>query len=124
MRAMASTTRTFGLILIVLGLASYFLTGRASITALIPAFFGAVFVILALVARNEAARKHAMHAAVALGLLGFLGTLRVVPLVMRGELLRPAVLAQLAMMILMAIYVALGVRSFKAARRARLAQQP
>lgn len=124
MRAMASTTRTFGLILIVLGLASYFLTGRVSITALIPAFFGAVFVILALVARNESARKHAMHAAVALGLLGFLGTLRVVPLVMRGELTRPAVLAQLAMMILMAIYVALGVRSFKAARRARLAQQP
>lgn len=124
MRAMASTTRTFGLILIVLGLAAYFLTGRVSVTALIPAFFGAVFVILALVARNESARKHAMHAAVALGLLGFLGTLRVVPLVMRGELMRPAVLAQLAMMILMAVYVALGVRSFKAARRARLAQQP
>lgn len=123
MRAMASTTRTFGLILIVLGLAAYFLTGRVSVTALIPAFFGAVFVILALVARNESARKHAMHAAVALGLLGFLGTLRVVPLVMRGELMRPAVLAQLAMLILMAIYVALGVRSFKAARRARLAQQ-
>lgn len=119
---MTSTTRTFGLILIVLGLASYFLTGRVSITALIPAFFGAVFVILALVARNESARKHAMHAAVALGLLGFLGTLRVVPLVLRGELTRPAVLAQLAMMVLMAIYVALGVQSFKAARRARLAQ--
>ena len=65
---MAATTRTFGLILIVLGLASYFLTGRVSVTALIPAFFGAVFVILALVARNESARKHAMHAAVALGL--------------------------------------------------------
>ena len=118
---MPSTTRTFGLILIVLGLASYFLTGRASVTALIPAFFGAVFVILALVARNESARKHAMHAAVALGLLGFLGTLRVIPAVTRGEFTRPAVLAQLAMMVLMAIYVALGVQSFKAARRARLA---
>jgi hypothetical protein len=59
--SMPSTTRTFGLILIVLGLAAYFLTGRASVTALIPAFFGAVFVILALVARNESARKHAMH---------------------------------------------------------------
>ena len=75
---MASTTRTFGLILIALGLASYFLTDRVSVTALIPAFFGAVFVILALVARHESARKHAMHAAVALGLLGFLGTLRVI----------------------------------------------
>ena len=120
---MPSTTRTFGLILIVLGLASYFLTGRVSVTALIPAFFGAVFVILALVARSESARKHAMHAAVALGLLGFLGTLRVIPALARGEFNRPAVLAQLAMMVLMAIYVALGVKSFKAARRARLARQ-
>jgi len=121
--AMPATTRTFGLILIVLGLASYFLTSRVSVTALIPAFFGAVFVILALVARSEPARKHAMHAAVALGLLGFLGTLRVIPALARGEFNRPAVLAQLAMMVLMGIYVALGVKSFKAARRARLARQ-
>ena len=86
---MTATTRTFGLILIVLGLASYFLTDRVSVTALIPAFFGAVFVILALVAGNESARKHAMHAAVALGLLGFLGTLRVIPALARGEFNRP-----------------------------------
>jgi hypothetical protein len=57
-----------------------------------------------------------------LGLLGFLGTLRVIPAVARGEFTRPAVLAQLAMLVLMAIYVALGVQSFKAARRARLAK--
>src|SRR5687767_14210759 len=107
---MASTTRTIGLILIVLGLVSYFLTGRVSVTALIAAFFGAVFVILALVARNQSASKHAMHAAVAFGLLEFLGTLRVIPLVMRGDIMRPAVLAQLAMMVLMAIYVALGIK--------------
>ena len=40
---MPGTTRLFGLILIVLGAASYQLTGRTSITAMIPAFFGAVF---------------------------------------------------------------------------------
>lgn len=120
---MPATTRLFGLVLIVLGIASYALTGRASVTALIPAFFGAVFVILALIARSEAARKHAMHAAVALGLVGFLATaLRVLPALARGEFTRPAVLAQVAMMVLMAIYVALGVKSFKAARRARLAR--
>ena len=121
--AMPATTRTFGLILIVLGLASYFLTGRVSVTALIPAFFGAIVVILALVARSEPARKHAMHAAVALGLVGFLGTLRVIPALARGELNQPAVMAQLALMVLMGIYVALGVKSFKAARRARLERQ-
>jgi len=60
---MPSTTRYFGLILIVLGIASYMLTGRTSVTALIPAIFGAVLVVCALIARNENARRHAMHAA-------------------------------------------------------------
>jgi len=120
---MASTTRSFGIVLILLGLASYVLTGRTSVTALIPAFFGAVFVILALVARNEAARKHAMHAAVALALIGLLATLaRVVPALAGGNLTRPAVLAQLAMVVLLGVYIALGVKSFKEARRARLAR--
>lgn len=119
---MPSTTRNFGIILIVLGLLSYFGTGRISVTALIPAFFGALFVVLALVARNASARKHAMHAAVALALLGLLGTLgRLVPALFDGQLARPAVLAQLVMTVLLAIYIALGVKSFKEARRLRSA---
>jgi iron(III) transport system permease protein len=69
---MPSTTRVTGLLLIVIGVASYTLTGRTSITALIPAFIGAVLVICALIARKESARKHAMHAAVAVALLGAL----------------------------------------------------
>lgn len=118
---MPSTTRLFGLILIVLGIASYTMTGRTSITALIPAFFGAAFVVCALVARKETARKHAMHAAVALGLIGAIASLvRAVPAVVGGNLSRPAVMAQLAMAALLAVYVALGVQSFIAARKARL----
>jgi hypothetical protein len=120
---MPSTTRTLGIVLIVLGLIGYFGTGRVSVTALIPAFFGAVFVILALMARSDAARKHAMHAAVAIALCGLLGTLvRLIPALAAGQLTRPAVLAQLVMSILLAGYVALGVKSFKDARRARLAR--
>jgi len=120
---MASTTRTLGIALILLGLIGYFGTGGVSVTALIPAFFGAVFIILALVARSEAVRKHAMHAAVALALLGLLGTLgRAVPAVVRGELMRPAVLAQVVMCLLLVGYIGLGVKSFKEARRARLAR--
>lgn len=118
---MPATTRLFGLILIVLGVASYVLTGRTSITAMIPAFFGAVLVILALVARKETARKHAMHAAVAVGMVGMLGALaRGVPATMNGDPTRPAVLAQLIMGGLLLIYVALGVRSFVEARKARM----
>jgi hypothetical protein len=118
---MPSTTRTLGIVLILLGLVSYFGTGRTSITALIPAFFGAVFIILAMVARNESGRRHAMHAAVALALLGLLGTLaRVLPAIGAGQLTRPAVLAQLLMSVLLIGYIALGVKSFRDARRARL----
>ena len=118
---MPTTTRLFGLILIVLGVASYVATGRTSVTALIPAIFGAVFVICALVARNEAMRRHAMHAAVAVGLIGALASLgRAIPAVMDGNATRPAVMSQLAMAALLIVYVYLGGQSFIAARKARL----
>ena len=118
---MTATTRLFGIILIVLGIASYVLTDRTSLTALIPAIFGAVLVICALIARNESARKHAMHAAVAVGLLGALASLgRAIPAVIAGNAGRPAVISQLVMAVVLLIYVALGVQSFIAARKARM----
>ena len=118
---MPTTTRYFGLILIVLGIAGYMLTGRTSLTALIPAVFGAILVICALIARSENARKHAMHAAVAVGLIGALAALgRGMPAAFAGDATRPAVLSQLVMGVLLLIYVALGVQSFIAARRARV----
>ena len=117
---MPATTRLVGFVLIALGLIGYFASGRASVTALIPAFFGAIFLILALVARGESARKHAMHAAVALALVGLLGVLpRLIPALTAGDVGRPAVLSQLAMTIVLAVYVALGVKSFIDARARR-----
>lgn len=117
---MPGTTRLFGLLLIVFGVAAYVTTGRTSITALIPAFFGAVLVICALMARHEAMRKHAMHAAVAIGLIGAIAALaRGVPAALSGGASRPAVISQLAMGVLLVVYVALGVQSFIAARKAR-----
>jgi hypothetical protein len=117
---MPATTRLVGFVLIALGVLSYVATGRTSITAMIPAFFGAVFVLLALAARSESARRHAMHAAVAIALLGLVATLvRLGPALAAGSFGRPAVLAQLAMAAVLGVYVALGVQSFVAARRAR-----
>jgi hypothetical protein len=117
----------FGVLLIVLGVVGYAATGGVSVTALIPAFFGIVLVALGLLARNERYRKHAMHVAVVVGLLGLLGTARglmALPRVMsQTDVDRPAaVVAQAVMAILMIVYVALGVRSFIAARRARMAK--
>ena len=118
---MASTTIAFGVVLIVLGVAGYFGSGAVSVTALIPAIFGVVLAPLGVVARNEAMRKHAMHGAVLVGLLGFLGSarglLRLPALMSGGEVARPAaVIAQSVMAILMLLFVALCVRSFINAR--------
>jgi hypothetical protein len=120
--AMPSVTRIIGFLLVLLGVVGYVGTGAASITALIPAFVGALFLILAMVARSPEARKHVMHAAVAIALLALVGGVpRIVAAVNAGEIQRPAVLAQIAMAILLAIYVLLGVKSFIEARRARRA---
>jgi hypothetical protein len=118
--SMPSVTRLIGFLLIALGLVAYVATGAASITALIPAIVGAVFLLLALAARSAAARRHAMHAAVALALVLIVGLApRVVRAIGAGEIGRPAVLAQIAMLGLLLVHLVLGVKSFVDARRAR-----
>jgi uncharacterized membrane protein (UPF0136 family) len=119
MSAMASTAITFGMLLTLLGLAGYFLTGTSSPTALIPAFFGLILVVLGFLARSESIRKHAMHAAAAVALIGCGGALFSLlraPLATRPAI---AVFSQAAMVVLTGVFVALCVRSFRAARRAR-----
>jgi hypothetical protein len=118
--AMPAVTRVVGFLLVLLGVVGYVGTGFASVTALIPAMVGALFLVLALVARNAEARKHAMHAAVAIALLAVLGGIpRILTAVNAGEGGRPAVLAQIAMAAILGVYVLLGVKSFIDARRAR-----
>jgi hypothetical protein len=117
---MPSITRVVGFLLVLLGVVGYVGTGGASVTALIPAMVGALFLILALAARSPEARKHVMHAAVALALIAVLGVVpRLITAVNAGEIRRPAVMAQIAMAAILAIYVLLGVKSFIDARRAR-----
>jgi hypothetical protein len=120
--SMPSVTRYVGFLLILLGVGTYMATGRTSFTAMIPAFFGAAFLILALIARNPNARKHVMHAAVAIALVGALAPLpRIISGIRADGLSRPAVKEQVAMTLLLAVYVGLGVKSFIDARRARKA---
>ncbi|MCG8457123.1 MAG: hypothetical protein MI919_12655 [Holophagales bacterium] len=118
-------TLGYGSILIVIGVVGYLATGQASITALIPAFLGAIAVIFGAIARNERFLKHAMHGAAMVGLLGTLGTLRVtakLPSLFDGSAERPAaVLSQALTLLLSVIFVALCVRSFIETRRARQA---
>src|SRR5438552_2729759 len=53
----------FGVLLSVLGVAFYFGTASASITPLIPTFFGIALILLGVAAFSEKARMHAMHGA-------------------------------------------------------------
>ena len=121
---MAQTTLGFGIGMILLGVISYFATGQESVTALIPAFFGIAFTILGLVMRDEAKAKHAGHAAALLAVLGLLGSARGVPgifeMIGGGQIERPAaVVAQTIMAVACAVFIALGVKSFRDARKAR-----
>jgi hypothetical protein len=119
MTSMASTTILFGVLLTLLGLAGYFLTATTSVTALIPAVFGLLLVVLGGLARSESIRKHAMHAAAVVALVGCAGALFSLlraPLATRPAM---AVFSQAAMVVLTAVFVGLCVRSFIAARRAR-----
>ena len=120
---MPSITIVLGAVLIILGLAGYFLTGTASLTALIPSAFGLLIALAGLLARDERKRKHAMHAAVAVALLGFLGSVRgllQLGALFAGTAARPAaVLAQTIMALLTLGYIVLAVRSFIKARRNR-----
>ncbi len=121
MTAMASTTVVFGVLLMLLGVGGYFLTGTSSFTALIPAIFGLLLIVLGALARSESIRKHAMHAAAMVALVGGVGAL--IPLLRTpaGPRSPVAVFSQAAMAALTAVFVGLCVKSFIAARRARKA---
>ncbi len=125
---MAKITIGLGVVLIALGVGGYFGTGRESWTALIPAFFGLPLLILGWVALKEHMRRHAMHVAGVIALLGFAGTVRglmkLPVLLTGGQLDRSAAVAlQAAMAILCLIFVLLCIRSFIKARRAGTAPQ-
>jgi hypothetical protein len=124
---MIKTTMTIGVLLCGLGFVTYWFWAqlggdKQSPTALIPAGWGVILLLLgfgSIVMPNM--RKHFMHVAVALALLGVLAALPMglMGLIRKGAALGPV--AQLVMAALCGAYVIMGVRSFIAARRARLA---
>lgn len=116
---MPSTAIWFGRLLILVGAVGYgygFYGGNQSLTALIPAAFGIVLMLLGHLASNESLRKHLMHAAVLVGLLGFIAAL--VALFRKGmpETLGAGNISQIAMGVICLIFVLLSVRSFISAR--------
>lgn len=122
---MPATTRAVGIILIIVGVVAFVAAGADSPTALIPAALGLVLLALGYVGNRENARRHAMHAAMLVALLGIAGTamnLGDMPQLFNGEAERPlAIIASLVTAVVLLVYLVLGIRSFIAARQSSTA---
>ena len=120
---MPSTAIISGILLILIGIIGYvfsIMDGNTSLTALIPAAFGLLLAIFGFIAKsNEGLRRHLMHAAVIVGLLGFL--------IPAGRILSKisdikvslAVFSQAAMALICLVFVILSIKSFIDARKNR-----
>jgi hypothetical protein len=111
-----------GMFLMALGFGVFLFHPEHPFTSLIPAAFGALFVLLGYFARNPAWRMHIMHAAALLALVGLLSTfggiVGVIRLIAGQELRRPdAAIAQAVMAGACLVFLILAVRSFINARR-------
>nr|MBN2277620.1 hypothetical protein [candidate division Zixibacteria bacterium] len=118
---MRLVTIVYAVLMILLGLIGYFGLGRISITALIPAFFGIVICLIALIAADPNRLKHAMHISTALALIAFLATIgglyKMLIMLSGGGVVRPAAtISQGIMALLSFLYVSMAVRSFVTAR--------
>src|SRR5260221_214670 len=120
---MPNTAIWAGRILVLIGIVGYaygMYEGGASLTALIPAAFGIVLMLLGhLSVAKENLRKHLMHGAVVFALLGFiLPAWRLISKI-RSISQSAAVISEAAMALVCLIFVVLAVRSFIAAGRER-----
>ncbi|MEX0929934.1 MAG: hypothetical protein WD266_04830 [Balneolales bacterium] len=120
---MDRTTIIFGVILIILGVAGYFISGMVSATALIPAFFGVIFVILGRLAARENLRKHMMHAAAVLALVLIFPTIGAIPGLF-GPGADISVISRSLTAIASVIFLILCVKSFIDARKERDSATP
>lgn len=109
-----------GAALIILGIVVTILSDSGSVTSLIPAFIGVVFVAIGLISRAKPElNHHLMHAAAAVSLLAILGSLG--SLLGRGST-GWALFAQLATVVIVGAFLQQAVMSFIAARKAREAE--
>jgi len=118
----------FGIALIIVGVIGYVGSNFASITAMIPAFFGIVIAGFGLLAQSkESMKMHAMHGAVLIALLCFIGTsVRWIPALMTflstGAVKNNAAfISQTVTALLSLAFIGLSVKSFIDARRNRTA---
>lgn len=114
---MPKPTLLFSALLIALGVGAFLFSG--SRTALLPAYVGGVLAVLSgLALAFDGGRRHLMHVAAIVALLGALAP--AATLVIRGAQMSPlALTVNVGMLVLCGGLLVLMIRSFIAARRAR-----
>ena len=126
---MAWPTLICGALLVLVGIVGY---GTSEVqpppmTALIPAFFGAALILCGGLAFQAQFRKHVMHAAAMIGLLGAVGGF--MPLVRQysktGEFdpTKKSAVAGELMILVCVVFVGMCVNSFIQAKKARKARE-
>lgn len=110
-----------GTLLVVLGVAAYVLTDFASATALIPAVFGLVFVVLGRLGRDAGRREVAIYGLAVAALVGLAGSAMgvgdAVALAGGEDVERPAAaISQAVMAVVSVVVLALAGRAVAAGR--------
>ena len=129
---MAWPTMICGALLVLIGIVGYGAAepnaeGKISPTALIPAFFGVALVLCGALAFSDKIRKHVMHLAAMIGLLGALGgfmpVVRQISKTGSFDPTKKSAIAGELMILVCVIFVGLCVNSFIQARKARKANE-
>ena len=126
---MAWPTLICGALLVLVGIVGY---GTSEVqpppmTALIPAFFGAALVVCGALAFKDNLRKHVMHLAAMIGLVGAIGGF--MPLIRQvnktGEFdpTKKSAVAGELMILVCVVFVGMCVNSFIQAKKARKAKE-
>jgi len=122
---MAWSTIICGALLVADGLVGYAQqeSGKESNTALIPALFGIIIMLCGFLAFSDKLRKHVMHLAVIVGLVGAIGGF--MPLIRQYNKTgsfdpqKPSAISGELMILICVVFVGLCVKSFIDARKAR-----
>lgn len=113
---MGKLTLGFGVVLILIGVITYFATGGASVTALIPAFIGVPMLVAGFLITRAGTRSLGLYLAIALALLMALGTLRGVAGLFGGEV-STATVVNVVLLLMSVGYLVVAARDIFATRR-------
>ena len=117
---MYRVTILFGILLGITGVVGFYQTEPKQLIALIPAFIGIPLFVCGIIAAKEDMRMMAMHIAILIALIGFIGAAATL---FKADQEMAAIISKAITSVLCATFVGLCVRSFIQARKSREAAE-